>query len=413
MLRRACTLAALAAAALAPSVAAAANGNMPRTPALFPPHACLTVVDRTVDPTLHFAVHIPFEDTALTEDELADSRTFSFFGLCREPGALEVLPNWIAQDDVDRALAAGVIEEAPPDAVLLDDPAWAIGHDGADKCVQDLTGERSPIACAAIEDGVLWDTTNVPAGNYVVRGYTFAPPSNLWTVRSGVVQVNDGALLPVATLVSPMFDAQRAFVDDGYRVLGCMDGPVGTTVTLQWASTFSDDLGDDAAWTTFAELDAAEQVIDLRFMMPAETESLGLVLRAVARGSDGATWIGQASGFLTVYAGDGTSDDPEVSAPPDHCMAGGDTSGGFGDGDTTSGSGGSSGESSTTAANDDDGGGCGCTHTRRSPWALLLLPALRRRRARRSLVTIAESRDRLVEAERARAKNLVRFGAWR
>jgi hypothetical protein len=28
-------------------------------------------------------------------------------------------------------------------------------------------------------------------------------------------------------------------------------------------------------------------------------------------------------------------------------------------------------------------------------------------------VTIAESRDRLVEAERARAKNLVRFGAWR
>lgn len=355
---------------------------MPRTPALFPPHECLTVVDRTVDPTLTFAVHIPFEDTALTEDELEDSRTFSFFGLCRDPGALEVMPNWIAQDDVDRALAAGIIEEGVG-GVLLDDPAWATGHDGADTCVQDITGTRTPIACAAIEDGIAWDTTNARAGNYVIRGYTFAPASNLWTVRSGVVQVNDGAMLPVATLVSPMFDAQRAYIEDGYRVLGCMDGPVGTTVTLQWASTFSDDLGDDAAWTTFAELDAADQVIDLRFLMPAETESLGLILRAVARGPDGATWIGQTPGFITVYAGDGTSDDPEVSAPPDHCMAGGDTSGGFGDGFSDGDS--SSGDTSTSAANDEDGGGgCGCASSRGSSWALLSIPALRRRRARRA-----------------------------
>ena len=86
---------------------------------------------------------------------------------------------------------------------------------------------------------------------------------------------------------------------------------------------------------------------------------------------------------LTVYAGDGTSDDPEVSAPPDHCMAAGDTSGGFPEGET-GGSSDTSSESTTTAAQDDDaGGGCGCTSSRGSFWALVLLPVLRRRRARR------------------------------
>ncbi len=371
--------------ALAPSVAYAANGNMPRTPALFPPHECLTVVDRTRDATLDFAVHIPFEDTMITEDELADSRTFSFFALCRDPGPLAVLPNWIAWDDVDRSIAAGILE-APPtqDEVLLEAPAWSIGHATDERCAHDMTGTRTPISCAATMDGVTWDTTDVAPGNYVIRGYTFAPASNLWTERTGVVQVNDGAVLPVASLLSPTYDAQ-AYLDDGYRVIGCMDGPPGTTVTLQWASTFADDLEDDAAWTTFAELDAAEQVIDLQFMMPPETELLGVMVRAVARGPDGAQWIGHAPGFVTVYPGDGESDDPEVSAPPDHCMAGGDTSGGFPDtttGDASSSSGDST-DTSTSLAQDDGGGsGCGCAPVRgrswSQSWSLVLLFALRR-----------------------------------
>jgi hypothetical protein len=117
-----------------------------------------------------------------------------------------------------------------------------------------------------------------------------------------------------------------------------------------------------------------------------------VLLRAVARGPDGASWIGQAPGFLTVYPGDGTSDAPEVSAPPDHCMAAGDTSGGFPEGETgtesdtgtESSSSDTSSESSSTSAQDDDGGdGCGCTSARGSSWAFVLLPALRRRRARR------------------------------
>jgi hypothetical protein len=363
-----------------PAIVHAANGNMPRTPALFPPHACLEVVDRTIDPVLTFAVHIPFEDTMITEDELDDSRRFSFFGLCRDTGRLEVLPNWISADDVDRSLAAGIIEETPADPVLTEDPAWAMGHGGAGTCVQSILADRMPISCAATMDGVAWDTTAVPVGNYVIRGYTFAPASNLWTVRTGVVQVNDGAMLPVATLVSPDADP-KAFVDDGYRVLGCMDGPAGTTVTLQWAATAADDLADDAAWTTFAELDAAAGVIDEQFVTTSEHVYLGLLFRAVARGPDGATWIGQAPGFVTVFPGAGKSDDPQVSSPPDHCLAGGDTSGGFDDppddSTTTTESG-----TSTGAAQDDEehASGCGCMQSPTPPWWLGGLALVRRRR---------------------------------
>lgn len=364
-----------------PPLAHAANGNMPRTPALFPHHECLSIVDRTVDPVLRFAVHIPFEDTMVTADELEDSRRFSFFGLCRDTGRLEVLPNWIATADVDRALAAGIIDTAPAAAdVLLEDPTWASGHGGADTCVQSIVDERVAISCAATMDGVAWDTTLAPAGNYVIRGYTFAPATNLWTTRTGVVQVNDGETLPVAALVSPVYDA-KAFQEAGYRVLGCMAGPVGTTVSLQWASTAADNLADDAAWTSFAELDAAEGVIDLEFMMSADTVYLGLLLRAVATGPDGSRWIGHAPGFVTVYPGDGTSDDAIVPPPPDHCDAGGDTSGGFAD--TTSG--GQSESSSSGAQQDEGGGGCGCDagDAPARAWGLgLLLLARPRRRAR-------------------------------
>ncbi len=378
-------------------LAVAANGNMPRTPALYPHHACLTVVDRSVASDFTFAVHIPFEDTMISEDELPDSRQFSFFGLCRDPGRLELLPNWISTDDADRALEAAIIDTLPPaDDILLEDPAWNQGHDGADTCVQGILEERLPISCAATADGVAWDTTGVPAGNYVIRGYTFAPPAGLWTTRIGVVQVNDGELLPVATLVSPVYDA-KAFLQAGYRVLGCMAGPPGTMVSLQWASTATDNLADDAAWTEFAALDAAQGAIDELLLMPEQTVYLGLFLRAVASGPDGSRWVGHAPGFVTVYPGDGESDVPEVPPPPDHCDAGGDTSGGADPSTGDPGSGDPSADATSSAADEtssagaghDGGGGCACSTNRGDAnpplWWLGLAVAghrLRRSRAR-------------------------------
>lgn len=386
--------AAMVVAALAPTLASAANGNMPRTPALFPPHPCLSQVDRSQTTRFHFDVHIPYEDTQLTADELDDSRRFQFFALCREPNRLEVLPNWIAPDDTMRALAAGIIDALPPDdAYLLGNAAWTPGHDGAtDSCVQIVDAMRMPISCEATVPGVEWDVSAVPAGNYVIRGYTFAPANNLWTSRIGVVQIHDGEPLPVAALVSPVYDA-KAFQDDGYRVLGCMDGPPGTTVTLQYASTASDDLGDDAAWTTFAEHDASARWIDERLALTADTVYQGLLLRAIARGPDGAQWIAHSPGFVTVYPGDGTSDDPVPAPGADHCDAGGDESGGIGEPIDDTGDGATTGGGSTGAGVGDppesgESEGCGCRSGPRSsvnsaiPWALTA--ALVRRRRRRS-----------------------------
>ncbi|MBX7080948.1 MAG: hypothetical protein K1X88_17245, partial [Nannocystaceae bacterium] len=379
--------------ALAPAGAHAANGTMPRTPALYPPHPCLTLVDRSTATTTHFDVHIPFEDTQLTEDELPDSRTLRFVALCREPSRLEPLPNWIEADDAMRALDAGIIDALPDAAdVLRDSPAWRPGHDGAsDSCVQLATPQPLAISCAATAAGVDWDVTAVPAGNYVLRGYTFAPPSNLWTARTGVVQVHDGAPLPVAALVSPVYDA-KAFALDGYRVLGCMDGPPGTTVTLQWASTTADDLDADASWTSFAELDASAHWIDLELALGEDMVYLGLLLRAVARGPDGASWIAHSPGFVTVYPGDGASDPPQVEPGPDHCDAGGDESGGIGvpEGSTSGATAGDSsgGSSEGGPAEVERDAGCGCGAQPRVPaalwWCACLLAWRRRGPSRRA-----------------------------
>lgn len=348
------------AAFVLPTVAYAANGTMPRTPVLYPPHACLTIVDRSIDATTEIAVHLPFEDVGLTEDELPDSRRVSYVGLCRDHSRIEALPNWVTVDDAERALAAGIIDAMPPaDEVLQTAPLWQ--RDDGEPCIVAMVDERVPISCDATVDGITWDTTGAPAGNYVVRSQTFAPPVNQWTQRSGVVQIHDGEVLPVATLMSPGNDA-KAFLGSGYRVLGCMAGPPGTTVSLQWASTAA-DLDDDASWTELASLDACAGEIDMVFVPPESTVYLGLLLRAVATAPDGRTWTGYAPSFFTVYPGDEASDEPEQPVPPDHCEAGDD---GVGaplvdacepDGSSSGSSGGSS---SGAEAGADGPGGCGC-----------------------------------------------------
>lgn len=385
----------VAALAIVPSLAHATNGNTPRTPALYPPHACMARVDRSVSPLFHFDVTIPFEDVTLTMDELVDSRTFQFFALCHDDHRLETLPNWIDEDDAMRALELGVIPALPdPSDVLDGNPHWQGGHDGApDSCVQVINAERMKISCDATMDGVQWDTTGVPAGNYVIRGYTFAPAVNLWTSRLGVVQVaDDDTVAPVVALTSPVYEP-KAFQQSGFRILGCMGGPEGTTVTLSWAATSSTMLDDESAWTQFAELDAAAGEIDELLVPPESAIYLGLLVRGVAKAPDGTSWTGFAPGFITIYPGDDASDDPVLPPGPDACDVGGDTSGGLGD-EGSSSSDGASGESSGTTTGgtpQDDGGtpGCGCVSSARAravdPWALAFAIMLWRKRRRGGL----------------------------
>jgi hypothetical protein len=360
--------------AITPSIVHATNGNTPRTPALYPPHACMAHVDRSETPIFHFDVTIPFEDVTLTQDELGDSRTFQFFALCRDDHRLVQLPNWITMDDAMRALDLGLIPALPAD----DDVLTLASHWQPASCVQTINVTRMPISCEATGMGVQWDTTDVPAGNYVIRGYTFAPAANLWTTRLGVVQVGDDAsLAPIVALTSPVYEP-KAYQQSGFRILGCMGGPEGTMVTLAFAATTDDNLDDESAWTPFAELDAAKGEIDELLSPPESAIYQGLIVRGVARAPDGTSWTGYAPGFVTIYPGDDASDDPVLPPGPDYCEVGGDTSGGPGDEGTSSG--GSSGE---TGTEQDDGGapGCGCVATprRSDPWALLVVIALRRR----------------------------------
>jgi hypothetical protein len=409
--------------------AQAANGSVPRTRPEFVDPACLRIVDRAADPTFHLDVAIPFEDTELTIDEPEDARTFQFFAVCRDFHAGEALPTWLDDDDVMRSIVSGAIEAPPPATdVLAGNAAWSVGHDGAEgTCVQAIVpkADRIPISCDGTAGGVDWDASAVPAGNYVLWGYTFQPSLNVWTRRRGVVRVIDGDdadLPPVVSLMSPVGEPD-VWAEDGFRLVGCMAGVPGTTVALEWAAV-NEDLDDPASWAAIGgPLDAAEGTFDLLFVPPADAVGQAVLVRATATDPSGRSWTAYTSGALIVLPGDGCSDPPEPPAPIDFCDAypdpeegedacadggvpmegSGGSSGGTGDGpDPVTGSS-SSGDASSAAdpggsAGDDGGGGCNCRA--RGParggawWSLFAIAGLFRARARLRARAWARARAR-------------------
>ena len=385
--------------------ALANNALTPRTPPVFKHESCLRIVDRSVDPVFHLDFAIPYEDAMLTADELPDSRRFQFFALCSDQAFGERLPNWAYMEDAERAYDAGIIPELPePGDVLELSPQYAEGHDDG-PCALAMNGvdERIPITCEATEGALDWDTTDVPPGNYVIRGQTFEPEINMWEARRGVVQIVDAPdqRFPVVSLMFPSRDGTRAYESDGYRVVGCMDGPPETTVRLSWAtaSGLGPGAGEDA-WTEFAVFDASDHDIDLRFEIPPEAVQQAVIFRGVAEGPDGRSWTSYAPHALIVYPGEGESEVPFKPAGPDFCGFypddEGDTTGGQDDDDDAAADDGThTGSSSTTdsggaessSADDGGGGGCGCRTDRmqRDAWLLafcfVALGAVRRRRS--------------------------------
>lgn len=386
--------------------AQASNAVTPRTPPIFKREACLSVVDRSVDPIFHLDFGIPYEDAMLTPDELSDSRRFQFFAVCRDHHLAESLPNWVRMDDAERSLEAEIISELPEVADVLESaPGWSSGHDGQPgSCAVAVNAadERMAITCEATEGALDWDTSDVPPGNYVIHGYTFEPELNFWEARRGVVQVVDAAdeRFPVVSIMFPARDGARAYEHDGYRVVGCMDGPPGTTVRLSWAaaSGLEPGVAEGGTWTEIAELDAAEQAFDVVFDIPPEAVQQAVVLRGIAEDPQGRQWVGYAPHPLIVYPGDGESDPPFKPAGPDYCGFypddEGDTTGGP---DTGEDDGASTGVSTATSAttstgaestdiDDRGGGGCACRTARnpRDAWLhaiwLVALGAARRRR---------------------------------
>ncbi len=397
--------------------AAASNGNTPRTPPVFFEQACMRVVDRSVDPVFHVDYSIPFEDTELQPDEPADARRFQFFGICHDVRIDEVIPSWLDQADIDTALASGVLEMPPDGAdVLAGHPDYDVGHDGMPgSCVQPITSvaQRVPITCDGIDGGADWDTTDVPAGNYVVHGYTWAPVASLWTRRLGVVRIHDGdtaAIGPAVALTSPASDI-TVYEADGFPIVGCVDGGPETTVVVEW--TRIADIDDASSWQVMCgDVQTDDGTFAVTFDPPPEAINQAIVFRATATDGQGRSWTAHAPGRALVFPGDGDGVGPEVEPGPDFCglypdaaAVGGDvgdhacgadpdptgaesTGGATGvEPGSTGGSDGSGG--TTTAGTTDDGGddGCGCSraggrHRWPSPIVVLvvLVGALRRRR---------------------------------
>ncbi|HWB73906.1 MAG TPA: hypothetical protein VG755_03100 [Nannocystaceae bacterium] len=359
-----------------PTLAHATNTRHERTPVVWPEPACMTLVDRS-DGVLHLDYEIPFEDTMVTPDEVADSRTHQFFAMCRDKGpeTREHLPNWITQADVDAATAVGLELDPPTAADII-----ATSADWMDCYVRIVADDaRRPITFAAAMAGVDWDLASTPAGGWVIQGYTYEPVTNRWWRRPGVVKLHDGdpdAVGPVAAIDG--HDDFSVYRDEELLLGGCVDAIAGTTFAVEYRKV------EDTAWTGYSTDNAIDgDAFELRFTPPSELPGEIVLLRATFTDPMARTWTAYVDGEMVV-----------IDAPdPEGCvggfvgsMCGASSSEGGDTSSDTSSTGGSSGpasaESSTSSAAmpKDDAGGCGCTaQPGAHAWLLVLLSALRRR----------------------------------
>jgi hypothetical protein len=284
-------------------MARASNAAAPRVPPSFLDATCMLQVHKADDPLVHFQTGIPFQDTERTADELPDSRTLQFFALCRGPDAMQPMPAWIDADDIARAAALdpAVGTPAASDVLATALPFAGPGHDGTPgSCIVPIvaTDERIPITCEATQQGVLWDTTNVPPGAYAVWGYTFEPVASLWTPRPGVVRIVEGtaggegeASAGPAVAWSWPSTSVTAGLSAGVTLTGCAAAAPGTTVAIHWATAVELQRDPAAAWVVLDEIalpDGGE--LSIPFLPPPELLYEAVFVRAVATDPEGRTF---------------------------------------------------------------------------------------------------------------------------
>lgn len=350
----------------APTTAIAGNGLHPRTPVVWEDGtACMTVVDRSADSILQFDYAIPFEDTDVGEDEVADSRTHQFAAFCRDKDPQTVLPNWFAWADVE---AAGMLpldvdpDEVPPSNVLDLSDEWA-------GCWTRITedADRRPITEAAAAEPVVWDTTGIPAGSYVVYGYTYEPAFNVYVRRPGVVKVVDDPTLsasgPAAAITTK---EQNLYKNEETTIEGCVSAMEGSTVSGYWAVA-----EQDPTWVPFIEDEPiSEGALALPFLPPEEAAGETSMIRIDVTDPMGRTHTAYMAELIIVLLQEGPGDCDEgggsfISDP--NCDNADDGGSGSGEDDGTAGeddgtTGGDDGPMETTGSGadggDDDGKGC-------------------------------------------------------
>lgn len=360
--------------ALAPASAAAGNGSKLRTPVIWQPGACITIVDRAVDPVLHLEYTIGREDPPdgqpLPAAEVDDSRTHQFFAFTADHADFFFLPNWITDADVAAAAAKYLVnpDDVDVEEVLETNPEWS------ERFLRiTADDDRRPITFETAALGVDWDTSAVPAGTYVVQGYTYEPAFNIYERRPGVVKLIDGGP-PEDYAPAVAFESEELLIYRNSVVMlrGCVDAMDGSVLTAEWSP-----LQQEPQWLPFvADLEVENGDLALEFVPPAELVGAQGLLRATVRDPMGREYTTHALQAIEVL----DQDDPNACST----ACGSDTSDG-----TSSDGGTGPGDSSSGAPADQGGaGGCGCTHEPRGGWAMALLPlilALSRRRAARSV----------------------------
>jgi len=255
------------------SPAWAGNEVHVRTPVLWP-STCAVVVDRSVDPLVQLDYSIPLEDTALTFDELPDSRTHQFFALCRDRALTELLPPWIARDDIERSEAAGLLEPGTPAGAILDESLdWSA-------CFVRITADdqRRPITYAQADQGVAWDTSGVAVGVWSVAGYTFEPPLNLWSARPGFVKILDDHDDPAQDLPAIALLGSEQALEPGAAIEleACVDALGPAVIEFEWA-----EFAPTLSWRPLATAPVAERgALAVTIAAPVDAAGLELLVRA-------------------------------------------------------------------------------------------------------------------------------------
>jgi hypothetical protein len=292
-------------------VVRASDGNLPRTAMLHEDVACLTVVDREHQPIVELAYTIPFSDTCVGPHEPEGSRTHRYVALCRTPEPWEALPHWLDAVDVMASIASGALleqERPADDDVLTGSARWGDCH-----ALVGALPERNPIHCQHALEGFRWDTRGLPPGGWVLAGYTYHPPMNMWSKRAGVFKVIDGASSDDPPAVGLHPHPAYAGDDPLLEVRACVDARAGSTVHVSAAPAGS----IEEPWVELASMvvddGKGDVVLEVDFGAAFDAPK-ALALRVEVRDPAGRSFA-YVSPDPVLYVG-GVA--PETPPPPEH-----------------------------------------------------------------------------------------------